>query len=94
VRILNGEELDCLVIELVVFKCVVNQHCLTTSFLKLVLRPYFPLVMVQSSCEIFAKALVDELQGRFLNHELISALGVIYPNVWVPNLDNVSDDFH
>jgi len=37
---------------------------------------------------------VDELQGRSLNHELISALGVIYPNFWAPNLNNVSDDFH
>jgi len=52
--ILNGEEPNCLVIEFVGFKCVVNQRCLTTGFLKLVLRPYFPLVMahVKSSCEI------------------------------------------
>jgi hypothetical protein len=64
--ILNGEESNCFVIEFVGFKCVVNQHCFTTGFLKLVLRPYFPLVMVhvKSSCENSTKALVDELQGR------------------------------
>jgi len=49
---------------------------------------------VKSSYENFAKALVDELHGRFVNYELMSTLGVIYPNFWAPNLGNVSDDFH
>ncbi len=94
--ILNGEEPNCLVIEFVGFKCVVNQLCFTIGFLKHVLRPYFPLVMVhvKSNCGNFAKALVDEIKGRFLNHELMSALGVIYRKFWAPNLDNVIGDFH
>jgi hypothetical protein len=87
---LNGEEFNCLVIEFVSFKFVVN-HCCFTSFLKHVLRSNFPLVMayVKSSCQNSTKALVDELQGRFLNHELMLTLGVIHPNFWAQNLDNL-----
>jgi hypothetical protein len=61
-----------------------------------VLKPNFPLAMahVKSSYEKSTKALVDELQGKFPNHELMSTLGVIYPNFWVANLDNVGDVFH
>ncbi len=59
------------------------------------LRPNFPLVMarVKPRCEKSTKALMDELQGEFLNHELMSTLGVIYPNFCVQNLDNVGDVF-
>jgi hypothetical protein len=50
------------------------------------------------SCEIklwnLGKALIDELHGRFPNHELISTLGVIYENFWAQNFDNVGDHFH
>jgi len=52
------------------------------------------MVDVQSSCEKFIKVLVDELHGRFPDHELMSTLGVIYPNFWAQNLDNVGDVFH
>jgi hypothetical protein len=52
------------------------------------------MVHVKSSCEKSTKALVDELQGRFLDHELMSTLGVIYPKLWVQNGDNVGDVFH
>jgi len=48
--ILNGEELDCLVIEFVGFKCVVNQRCFTTSFLKTCVKAIFP--FGNGSCEI------------------------------------------
>jgi len=53
---LNGEEVDCFIIEFVSAKFSMNQHCLTTSALKFVLRPYSPLVMAhpKSSCENFA----------------------------------------
>jgi hypothetical protein len=75
---------------------VVHQCCFTTGFLKPMLRPYFRLVIahVKSSCEKYVKALVDELEGRFLNHELMLALGAIDPNFWAPNLDKANDDFH
>jgi len=92
---LNGEEPNYLVIEFASFKFVVNHYCFT-SFWKLVLRSNFPLVMahVKSSCENSTKALVDELQGRFPNHELMLTLGVIHPKFWAQNLDNFGDDFH
>jgi len=41
---------------------------------------------VKSSCENLDKALIDELHGRFPNHELISALGVIYQKIWFKTL--------
>ncbi len=79
---LNGEEADCFIIEFVSAKFSMNQHCLTTSALKFVLRPYFPLVMAhpKSSCENFAWALVLELEVKFPKHELVLALGVVYLN--------------
>jgi len=49
---------------------------------------------VKSSCENHGKALIDELHGKFPNHELISVAGVIYRNFWAQNFDNVGDDFH
>jgi hypothetical protein len=49
---------------------------------------------VKSSYEKSTKALVDELQGRFPNHEVMSTVSVIYPNFWVQNFDNVGDVFH
>jgi hypothetical protein len=79
---LNDEEPNCLVIKFVSSKCVVNQCCLITSFLKHVLRLDLSLVMahVKLSCGNHVKALVDELQGGFLDHELMSTLGLIYLN--------------
>jgi hypothetical protein len=44
---------------------------------------------VKSSCENSTKALVDELQGRFPNHELMLTLGVIHPSFWAQNFDNL-----
>jgi hypothetical protein len=92
---LNGEELDCPIIELDGSKFAINQCCFIIGYLKLVLKPNFPLVMarVKPRCEKSTKALMDELQGEFLNHELMSTLGVIYPNFCVQNLDNVGDVF-
>lgn len=52
------------------------------------------MVHVKSSCEKPTKVLMDELQGKFLDHELMSTLGVIYPKFWAQNLDNVGDVFH
>ncbi len=52
------------------------------------LRLDLPLVMVhvKSSCEDFTQALVYELEVKFLNHEFMSALGVIYMNFCSKNL--------
>jgi hypothetical protein len=79
---LNDEEAHCLIIEFFGAKLSVNQHCFATNALKLVLKPYFPLVMAhpKSSCEDFAQALVLELEVKFPNHELMLALGVVYLN--------------
>ncbi len=79
---LNGEEANCVIIEFVGAKFSANQHCLATSALKLVLKPYFPLVMPHptSRCEDSTRALVLELEVKFPNHELMLALGVIYLN--------------
>ncbi len=79
---LNGEEANCVIIEFVGAKFFANQHCLATSALKLVLKPYFPLVMPHptSRCEDSTRALVLELEVKFPNHELMLALGVIYLN--------------
>jgi hypothetical protein len=52
------------------------------------------MVHMKSSCEKSTKTFIDELQGKFLDHELVSTLGVIYPKIWVQNLDNVGDVFH
>jgi hypothetical protein len=49
---------------------------------------------VKSSCEDFAQVLVYELEVKFPNHELMSALGVIYLNFWPRNLQDVENDFH
>jgi hypothetical protein len=59
---LNDEEPKCLVIKFASSRCVVNQCCLTTRILKLVLRRNFPLVMVhvKSNCVNHVKVLVDE----------------------------------
>lgn len=62
----------------------------------LILRPYFPLVMdyVKMECKKSTKILVQELQGKFPNHELMLTLGVIYPNFWANRPINVKDNFH
>jgi len=39
---INGEEVDCLVIEFFSSKHFVNQHCFMTSDAKPMLRPNFP----------------------------------------------------
>jgi len=60
---LNDEEPNCFVIKFASFKCVVNQCCLITSFLKHVLKLDLSLVMacVKLSCGNHVKALMDEL---------------------------------
>ncbi len=64
------------------------------SFLKLMLKLDFPLVMahVKASWEKSTKDPMDELQGKFPNHKLMFALGMIYPKFWFenPNLDSIS----
>jgi hypothetical protein len=49
----------------------INQCCLATSFLKLMLKLDFSFVMVhvKLSREESTKGLVDELKGKFPNHE-------------------------
>jgi hypothetical protein len=66
------------------FKFSMNQCCLAIGFIKLVLRLDFLFILVSMkwSCEKYAKALVDELKGKFLNYELMSTLNVIYLNFW------------
>ncbi len=93
---LNGEEADCLVIEFFSSKYYVNQCCLEIGDVKSVLRLDFPKVLahVKSCFENFAKFLVHELEGRFLNHQLMLALGVVYLNFWVDNLNDVKDIIH
>jgi hypothetical protein len=58
-----------------------------TSFLKLMLKLDFPLVMahVKASWEKSTKDPMDELQGKFSNHKLMFALGMIYPKFWFEN---------
>jgi hypothetical protein len=56
-----------------------NQHCLVTSDVKHVLSPNFP------------EVLAHELEGKFPNHELMLALGVVYPNFWIDNPNDVED---
>ncbi len=67
-----------------VFKFSINQCCLATGFIKLVLRLDFLFIMVpmKCSCEEYAKVLMDELKGRLLNYELMLTLNVIYLNFW------------
>jgi hypothetical protein len=63
---------------------------------KPILRPNFPKVLahVKKSCEDVAKSLVHELDGRFTNHDLMLALGVIYPNIGVDNPNDVENVFY
>jgi hypothetical protein len=39
--------------------------------------------------KILSSILVHELEGRFSNHELMLALGVVYPNFVVDNPNDV-----
>ncbi len=59
-----------------------NQRCLVRGDVELVSRSNFPkvLVHVKKSCEDLAKFLVNELEGRFPNHDLMLALSMIYLN--------------
>jgi len=86
---------DCFIIKFFSFKFFINQCCLAIDFIKLLLRLdfLFIMVLVKWSCEEYAKALMDELRGRFLNYELMSTLNVIYLNFWDQNFDHVSEDF-
>jgi hypothetical protein len=49
---------------------------------------------MKKSCEDVAKFLVHELDGRFPNHDLMLALGVIYPNFWVDHPNDVENVFY
>jgi hypothetical protein len=49
---------------------------------------------VKKSCEDVAKSLVHELDGRFPNHDLMLALGVICPNFLVDHPNDAQDVFH
>jgi len=73
---LNGEKFDCFIIKFFSLKFSINQCCLATGFIKLMLRLDFLFIMVpmKCNCEEYAKALMDELKGRFLNYELMSTL--------------------
>jgi hypothetical protein len=52
------------------------------------------LAHVKQCCLNYAKSLIYELQHRFPNHELMLALGVIYPNFWVDHTFDDEDVFH
>ncbi len=56
----------------------------------------FPLLMVhmKSSYEKFTKARTDELLTHIPKPSFMSTLGVIYPNFWASNPNDVKDDFH
>jgi len=43
---LNGEKLDCFIIKFFCFKFFINQCCLATGFIKLVLRLNFLFILV------------------------------------------------
>jgi hypothetical protein len=55
---LNVEEVNCLVIVFSNSKYFMNQHCLMTSDVKLVLKPDFPKVLahVKNYCEDYIKS--------------------------------------
>jgi len=61
-----------------------------------IVKPYFPLVMdyVYLESKKSTKILVQRLQGKFPNHELMLALGVIYLNFWANHPINAKDNFH
>ncbi len=42
----------------------------------------------------FVTTLIQELLGRFPNHELMLTFGVIYLNFWANDPTNVMDNFH
>ncbi len=71
-----------------------NQCCHATSSLKLMLKLDLSFVMVhlKLSYEEFTKSLMDELEGKFPNHEQMFMLGVW--KFWGKNLDDIWDDFH
>jgi hypothetical protein len=52
------------------------------------------LAHVKQCCPDYAKSFIYELQHRFPNHELMLALGVIYPNFWVDHPFDDEDVFH
>jgi hypothetical protein len=87
---LNGEEINCLIIDFFGSKYFVKGD------VRLVLTPNFPkvLVHVKKSCEDIAKSLVHELDGRFPNQDLMFALGVIYLNFWVDHPNDVENVFY
>lgn len=60
-------------------------HCLLGDTRSPVNRVEFArtVTKVQSDCKHAAKLLVEELEDRFPNHDLLSALGVVFPQFWV-----------
>jgi len=73
-----------------------NQCCFATSSFKFMVKLDFSFVMVhvKLSCDESTKSLVDELEGKFQNHEQMSMLGVMNPKFWGKNFNDIWDDFH
>jgi len=42
----------------------------------------------------FVSTIIQELQGRFPNHELMLTFGVIYLNFWANDVVDAKDNFH
>jgi hypothetical protein len=42
----------------------------------------------------FVTTLIQKLQGRFPNHELMLTFGVIYFNFWANDVVDAKDNFH
>jgi hypothetical protein len=80
--------------EFVSFNFFFNQCCFATSSLKIMLKLDFSFVMVHEklSCEKSTKSLMDELEGKFPNHEQMPMLGVMNQKFWDKNLNDIWDD--
>jgi hypothetical protein len=58
-----------------------------------IMRKIFKLVMykVKQQCDRASQSPISELEWRFLEHQVMTALGVVYSQFWVKNPKDVKE---
>jgi hypothetical protein len=55
---------------------------------------YHAINKVKEECEGVVQSLIDELHRQFPTHKVMTTLGVVYPQFWATNGDEVKENFH
>lgn len=53
-----------------------------------------PINKMKEECKGIAQGLIENLQSHFLPHEVMIAMGVVYPQFWATNGKEVEENFH